>query len=252
MDLNRLPLVRTLRATLAAWRQWLLRELDHPYIKVGVLLFVAYLATYKEITFRVSISSEGPLVQLSEDTQITPLAEAGVSNVSQLTSYHPTPQNAEPELTPEQREKRRKQLAYVKQYHKIAQREMHQHGIPASITLAQGLLESNIGQSRLATRNHNHFGIKCFSRSCRRGHCSNFEDDSHKDFFRIYESPEQSYRAHSQVLRNDRYRRLFDLPKDDYRGWALGLRQAGYATDRRYGEKLIALIENLELHRYDS
>ena len=252
MDLNRHPIVRSLRATVAAGRERLLRELDHPYVKVGILLFVAYLAMHKEITFRVSISSDGPVVELSEATTITPLAEAGVSNVSQLTSYHPAEKKPAPELTPAQREKRRKQLAYVKKYHKIAQREMHQHGIPASITLAQGLLESNIGQSKLATRNQNHFGIKCFSRSCRRGHCSNFEDDSHKDFFRIYDSPEQSYRAHSQVLRNDRYRKLFDLSKDDYRGWAIGLRQAGYATDKRYGEKLIKLIENLELYQYDS
>jgi flagellum-specific peptidoglycan hydrolase FlgJ len=251
MKLYRLPVLQTLRTTLAAWRRRLIQELDHPYVKLGVLLFVAYLATYKEVTFRVSISSDGPVVQLSEATTLSPRSEAGVSNVSQLTSYHPADNAPERELTPAEREKRRKQLAYVEKYHKIAQREMYQHGIPASITLAQGLLESNIGQSRLATRNHNHFGIKCFSRSCRRGHCSNFEDDSHKDFFRIYKTPEESYRAHSQVLQNDRYRPLYELPQDDYRGWALGLRQAGYATDRRYGEKLIALIEDLELHRYD-
>lgn len=246
-------IVRRARALVTALRLWLRRELDHPYVKIGILLFVAYVALGKEITFRISISSDGPLVEVAEQTAIAPLAEAGVNNVSQLTSYHPERKAAAPErkLTPAQLEKRRKQLAYVKKYYTVAQREMAAHGIPASITLAQGLLESNTGESKLATRNRNHFGIKCFSRSCRRGHCSNFEDDSHKDFFRVYGSPEESYRAHSQVLQNDRYRKLFELPHEDYRGWAMGLRQAGYATDKTYGEKLIKLIEELELYRYD-
>jgi flagellum-specific peptidoglycan hydrolase FlgJ len=250
----RLPNAQAFRDLAAELRRRLLKELSHPYVKTGILLVAAYLATQKEVTFRVSISSSGGLVQITEQSRIESLNEAGVSNVSQLTSYHPDKQIAKPErkLTPAQREKRRKQLAYVKTYQKVAQLEMETHGIPASITLAQGLLESNIGQSRLATRNQNHFGIKCFSKSCNRGHCSNFEDDSHKDFFRIYASPEESYRAHSQVLQNNRYRKLFDLPKSDYRSWALGLRKAGYATDRSYGEKLIRLIEELELDRYDS
>jgi flagellum-specific peptidoglycan hydrolase FlgJ len=129
---------------------------------------------------------------------------------------------------------------------------MEKYGIPASITLAQGLLESNVGESKLATRNKNHFGIKCFSRSCKKGHCSNFTDDSHKDFFRIYKSSWESYRSHSLLLkRSDRYRRLFQLNRKDYRGWAHGLTKAGYATDKRYGAKLINLIESLALHQYD-
>lgn len=155
------------------------------------------------------------------------------------------------ESTAKRAAKRKKQLAYVKRFGKIAQTEMKKYGIPASITLAQGLLESNVGVSRLATRNNNHFGIKCFSKSCRKGHCSNFTDDSHKDFFRKYKSAWESYRAHSRLLGAKRYAKLYKLKKTDYAAWAKGLKKAGYATDPRYAEKIIALIENLDLNRYD-
>ncbi|MEQ8706797.1 MAG: glucosaminidase domain-containing protein [Phaeodactylibacter sp.] len=148
--------------------------------------------------------------------------------------------------------KRRKQKAYIKRFTKVAQLEMKKYGIPASITLAQGLLESNVGESKLATRNNNHFGMKCFSRSCSSGHCSNFTDDSHKDFFRVYKSAWESFRAHSLLLkRSSRYQPLFKLSADDYKGWARGLKKAGYATDPKYAEKIINLIEDLDLHRYD-
>lgn len=149
--------------------------------------------------------------------------------------------------------KRQQQLTYLAQHADLAVREMHASGIPASITLAQALLESNVGRSTLATRNNNHFGIKCFSRTCRKGHCSNFDDDSHKDFFRVYADTEASFRAHSAFLqKGKRYQQLFSLRADDYEGWAHGLKKAGYATDKRYAHKLIGLIEALDLTRYDS
>lgn len=148
-------------------------------------------------------------------------------------------------------EKRARQLQYVDRYVDIARREMDEFGIPASITLAQGLLESDAGKSRLATQNNNHFGIKCFSKTCKKGHCRNFSDDHHKDFFRVYDSAEESYSAHSHLLLADRYRDLFNLASNDYIGWAFGLKKAGYATDKHYAEKLIYLIEDLELYRYD-
>ncbi|GJM31070.1 MAG: hypothetical protein DHS20C18_00710 [Saprospiraceae bacterium] len=156
------------------------------------------------------------------------------------------------EKAKERAEKRRKQLAYVDRYADIAKTEMRKFGIPASITLAQGLLESNVGESRLATKNNNHFGIKCFSRSCKKGHCSNFTDDSHKDFFRKYGNSWDSFRSHSNLLKlNKRYASLFKLKKSDYKGWAHGLKSAGYATDKRYAYKLIRMIEDLDLHKYD-
>lgn len=147
---------------------------------------------------------------------------------------------------------RERQLAYIRTYSSLARDQMRKHGIPASITLAQGLLESNIGSSRLAKENNNHFGIKCFSTSCSKGHCSNFSDDSHKDFFRKFSSVAESFHAHSELLKKPRYRSLYKLRKDDYEGWARGLRRAGYATDRSYDAKLIHLIETLKLYEYDS
>ncbi len=148
-------------------------------------------------------------------------------------------------------EKIKKMKAYVKQYAKYAQAEMAKHGIPASITLAQGLLESDAGESRLAVDNNNHFGIKCFSRTCKRGHCSNFTDDTHKDFFRKYKSPSESFKAHSALLQGSRYKFLYQYRDDDYVSWAKGLKSAGYATDPNYAGKLINLIRELDLHDYD-
>lgn len=140
---------------------------------------------------------------------------------------------------------------YVERYAPVAVAEMQQYGIPASITLAQGLLESNAGDSQLAQRTNNHFGIKCFSNKCKKGHCANFTDDSHKDFFVRYDNVWSSYRAHSAFLKNTRrYSPLFQLGPTDYAGWARGLAEAGYATDKKYADKLIALIENLELERF--
>lgn len=141
---------------------------------------------------------------------------------------------------------------YVERFAPVAVAEMHKFGIPASIILAQGLLESNAGESKLARGTNNHFGMKCFSKRCKKGHCANFSDDTHKDFFLKYGNVWSSYRAHSQFLKNSRrYAHLFQLEPGDYRGWARGLAKAGYATDKKYGEKLIALIHNLELDAYD-
>ena len=139
---------------------------------------------------------------------------------------------------------------YVGRFGDIAQTEMQRYGVPASISLAQGLVESRAGTSKLAVRNNNHFGIKCFSRRCRKGHCSNFTDDSHKDFFRKFASPWESWRAHSQMISTGRYAKL-KKHGHDYRKWAYGLKSLGYATDATYAEKLIGIIEAYDLHKYD-
>jgi len=144
-----------------------------------------------------------------------------------------------------------RQNNYVKRFAAVAKAEMKKFGIPASITLAQGLIESDAGFSRLAKANNNHFGMKCFSKKCSKGHCSNFTDDSHKDFFRKYETAWESYRAHSRMLNGKRYRPLHQLEKHDYKAWAKGLKKAGYSTDKRYAEKLIHIIEELRLYEYD-
>lgn len=141
--------------------------------------------------------------------------------------------------------------AYVSRYLPVAKVEQNLYGIPTSITLAQGLLESDAGGSRLATQNNNHFGIKCFSNTCAKGHCKNFTDDTHKDFFLVHKSAWESYRAHSLFLQKPRYKHLLALDQTDYKGWAKGLSAAGYATDKRYADKLITLIEALDLNKYD-
>ena len=147
------------------------------------------------------------------------------------------------------RAKRQRVQGYIDRYREAAQAEMRQYGIPASITLAQGLLESNAGDSKLARESNNHFGIKCRSK-CRGCTCRNYSDDSHYDMFRVFENAQDSFREHSELLQLSRYRKLKTYGKD-FRKWAHGLKSAGYATDKRYAEKLIKIIETLDLARYD-
>lgn len=137
---------------------------------------------------------------------------------------------------------------YIERWNRIAQAETKISGQPASVKLAQGLLESGRGNSRLARRSNNHFGIKCFSKSCGKGHCTNHNDDSHKDFFRKYISPWESWRAHSKFLTKKRYRHMKGWNAHD---WAHGLYAAGYATDKRYAQKLIGLIDRYDLSKFD-
>ncbi len=153
--------------------------------------------------------------------------------------------------SPKASKKKKDCQAYIKRFKATAISEMKKYGIPASITLAQGILESNVGISRLANDNNNHFGLKCFSKSCGKGHCSNYHDDGHKDFFRKFDTAWESYRAHSLLLTGSRYRHLNKLKRTDYKSWAKGLQKAGYATNSRYAANLIQLIESLNLHKYD-
>ncbi|MCS6929245.1 MAG: glucosaminidase domain-containing protein [Saprospiraceae bacterium] len=139
---------------------------------------------------------------------------------------------------------------YIERFSRIAIHEMHKYGVPASITLAQGLIESRCGTSPLAVKNNNHFGIKCFSKNCSPGHCTNMEDDHHKDFFRKYNTAWESWRAHSILISTGRYARLKRHGRD-YRAWAKGLESLGYATDQNYAEKLIRTIERYNLQRFD-
>ena len=143
------------------------------------------------------------------------------------------------------------QKSYIEKYSDLAIEEMYRTGVPASITLAQGLLESGYGLSELAVKGNNHFGIKCHNTWT--GAKVYHDDDRKGECFRKYDSPEESFKDHSDFLRyRDRYRFLFDLDPADYKGWAYGLRKAGYATDPQYPEKLIRLIEEHELYVFDS
>lgn len=141
--------------------------------------------------------------------------------------------------------------SYIAKYSDMAVDQMKKYGIPASITLAQGLLESDAGRSTLATRCNNHFGIKCHSDW--KGRKMYHDDDAKGECFRCYGNAEESYRDHSLFLLNSsRYSSLFSLKSTDYKGWAKGLKAAGYATSPTYATKLIELIERYGLDSYDS
>lgn len=140
---------------------------------------------------------------------------------------------------------------YVQTFSEIAQHEMDAFGIPASITLAQGLLESGIGVGPLALKSNNHFGIKCHQGW--EGEVVYHDDDTKRECFRKYNHPLFSFRDHSIFLSSRvRYASLFRLDQDDYIGWARGLKNAGYATDPGYADKLISVIERYELNRFDN
>ena len=138
---------------------------------------------------------------------------------------------------------------YIQRFKDIAVQEMNKYGIPASITLAQGILESGNGNSSLAREANNHFGIKCGSEW--RGKTILKDDDQKDDCFRVYSNPEESYRDHSEFLLRKRYAALFELDKNDYKGWAHGLKQAGYATNPKYADLLINIIERHDLTLFD-
>ena len=139
---------------------------------------------------------------------------------------------------------------YIKKYRELAVEEMKKYHIPASITLAQGLLESGAGQSTLARKSNNHFGIKCGGDWT--GKTVSHDDDARGECFRAYKHPKDSYEDHSKFLAGrPRYVSLFKLKITDYKGWARGLKKAGYATNPRYADQLIGIIELYELYKYD-
>ncbi len=147
------------------------------------------------------------------------------------------------DITPQQR--------YVDRFAALAVTEMYRSGVPASITLSQGLLESRYGLSALAAEGHNHFGIKCHNDW--KGKTMKVDDDLKGECFRVYDADIDSFHDHSDFLRyRDRYKFLFDFPVTDYKAWANGLKKAGYATDPAYPAKLIKLIEDYDLSRFDS
>ena len=139
---------------------------------------------------------------------------------------------------------------YIEKYKDDAISEMHRSGVPASITLAQGILESGDGNSKMARVAKNHFGIKCHSDW--KGKTFIQDDDTKNECFRKYKSVLDSYKDHSDFLKRRRYAALFELKITDYKSWAKGLKKAGYATNPKYPQLLIGIIEANELYQYDS
>lgn len=138
---------------------------------------------------------------------------------------------------------------YISGYSEIAIEQMEEFGIPASITLAQGLLESSAGRSPLASKGNNHFGIKCHKDWGGKTMLRN--DDAPNECFRVYNTSQESFRDHSKFLKRERYKSLFELELTDYQGWAKGLSRCGYATDPNYADKLVAIIERYALYGFD-
>lgn len=140
-------------------------------------------------------------------------------------------------------------LEYIERFKAIAIQEMNTYGIPASITLAQGLFESGSGNSDLAVIANNHFGIKCGLNWTGESYYKN--DDNVNDCFRVYANPEESFRDHSEFLKKKNYARLFELDKNDFKGWAYGLKACGYATNPKYPQLLLNIIDKYDLSQYD-
>ena len=225
------------------------------WFKVALLVILGVVLARKDISFTFNFNAGKQVMAANapvsvKETEMRPQTDSKEMTVFADIVPRPSP-TAVRRRTPADMAKFKRHQAYVDRFAEVAITEMNKYGIPASITLAQGLVETNAGASTLATKHNNHFGIKCFSKKCKKGHCINFTDNTHKDFFVRYESAWASYRAHSELLAGkQRYRSLHDLGMD-YKAWAHGLKAAGYATDPSYADKLIRMIEDLELYKYD-
>ena len=211
---------------------------DLPWFKIGILAMVAFVVFKKDFQLNFAVAS--PLSVFTDDRN----SDKESSLSQSLSVSNPYAPLAADDLQDRRAKK------FIRSHANLAIAEMKEFGIPASIKMAQALIESRAGTSRLAENNNNFFGMKCFSKNCKKGHCSNATDDHHKDFFRIYEKPLDSWRAHSRLISNGRYAHLKDFEKD-YKKWAVGLKKAGYATDKRYDRKLINTIEKYQLFRLD-
>ena len=213
--------------------------LSKHWVQLSIVLFFGYTILQKDINIQLTLRSPiAPVEQKEKENDLVELAFS--TKVANFGNKKVNPA------------KRIQQQAYIDRFLNIAKKENKKFGIPTSIKLAQGLLESNAGTSPLSIKHNNHFGIKCFSKSCKKTHCSNLDDDTHKDFFINYKNAWESYRAHSLFLtKSARYQKLFELDPKDYKAWAYGLQQAGYATDKSYAKKLIDIIESFHLDQYD-
>jgi len=215
-------------------------DVEVPWLKILALCLVAFMAFKKDIRFNMSFN--GPQEGIIDDQQSN-------SNLAQNTTFGAAANPYAPVGPATLKDKRT--IEFIKKFAPTAKAEMKQYGIPASIKMAQALIESNAGKSRLAKGNNNHFGIKCFSRNCKKGHCTNATDDHHKDFFRKFGSAWESWRAHSTLLQGKRYQGLKKYGTN-YKEWAHGLKKAGYATDKNYAKKLIGTIEKYQLYKLDT
>lgn len=217
-------------------------DLKLPWFKLSILVLLCYVMFKKDMQFNLAFKSPVSIFSDQEE-QHTPknVYAQSVAAISDVNPYAPVGTN---------RLLDKNTLDFINEHKDLAISEMKTYGIPASIKMAQALIESRAGDSKLARNNNNFFGMKCFSKRCAKGHCTNAYDDHHKDFFRKYKSPKESWRSHSKLLSQGRYKKLAAYGKD-YKKWAKGLKSAGYATDKKYASKLINVIEKYQLYRLD-
>lgn len=220
-------------------------------IKKISLLFIVFLM--------LSCSSSRSVIRTTSNTKTTTTKKKGVSTSDtkqsksqiELNQKNKNGDEIQLEATSNVRTYEEEIKLYVANFNEIAKNNMKTHGIPASIILAQGILESGAGKGKLALSANNHFGIKCHTGWT--GDSVKHDDDAEQECFRKYNQPSESYKDHSLFLSTrTRYANLFKLDKGDYQSWARGLKAAGYATDVKYPDKLIGLIERFELYKYDN
>jgi flagellum-specific peptidoglycan hydrolase FlgJ len=224
---------------------------------VGLVLLMTACNTNQSVV-RTSKSNQPkasePVVQRVKKPIYRPATAKSGGVTSQKSTSNPVVNNASSEIleaTTRVKVTTEMVLAYIEKYKNIAKENMVNTGIPASITLGQAILESGAGTGPLSVQANNHFGIKCHKEWT--GPSIRYTDDAENECFRKYEEPSGSFKDHSYFLTSrPRYASLFQLGKDDYAAWARGLKAAGYATDPKYPEKLIGLIERYQLSKYDA
>ncbi len=218
--------------------------------KIGLLFVVLFVlsCTSTKSVVRTTSTSKSTSVKKKEST-----ASKAVVSHTPNNSTHTKKNGAEIDLvaTSNVRTYEEEIKLYIANFNEIAKENMKSHGVPASVTLAQGILEPGAGKGKLALSANNHFGIKCHKEWT--GDSVKHDDDAAQECFRKYEHPQESYKDHSLFLTSrPRYSSLFKLDKGDYQAWAKGLKAAGYATDVKYPDKLIGLIERFELYKFDN
>jgi flagellum-specific peptidoglycan hydrolase FlgJ len=220
-----------------------LQDIDKSPVRT-VFIFLGIALAFICLTKGVSCTRYTPTIEKTKKTMgATSSKDVAPVAISDYAPFVPT--NADESLV----------AAFIERYTKIAVAEMDKFQIPASISMGQAIIESRAGKSILATKNNNMFGIKCFLKpganaTCGKTHCTNHFDDSGKDFFRKYDNSWDSWREHSQFLTKDRYQPLFKAGKD-YKAWAKGLREFGYASDPDYEKKILSVIERYKLYKLD-
>ena len=218
----------------------LFEDVEVPWLKIIAVLLIGYIIMKKDLQFNLAFNSPFSIFT-DEQEKDNEFAKAATFSALESNPYAPVAANTLQE---------KKAIAFINKYKGIAISEMKKFGIPASIKMAQALIESRAGESKLAVNNNNYFGMKCFSSKCEKGHCTNAYDDHHKDFFRKYKNAEESWHSHSSLISQGRYAKLLQFGTD-YKKWATGLKDAGYATDKNYDKKLIDTIEKYKLYQLD-